>query len=1089
MASTTSILEIVARYKDNASGGMAKTAQAAGQAEKALAAMTQRLQFQARSAELAAKSLATTQAAYDKNAAAIKRLDAELAKVVAAEGKESAAAKALTSDLEKLNATNERLSQSIGRKSLALDKSVASIAKTRDEAQKMGQALQKTADETSKSGSAFSGLATKLGALGASFLGLSVLAGKAVEGFALSATLDQNRRTLGTLLQDVERGNKVFADAIAFGQKYGYTQEQMGGSISAAAGILKNSNQTTEKTLEVMARLASLNPAEGIEGATVAIKELASGDIVSLAERFNIAKSEANAMKDAIAAGADPIVVLDAALSGMGVTTQVLSDRMEGSNGALLRAKLAAENTTLGMGKLLEALGATYLLEAFAAGLNTIADGLTYIAQNTAAFLGQAEAMSAVIADGTARMTARGASFAEYAAAMDATGQSSLKLTESQYALFGALTSSGMSAGDADAKVRGLAAGEAMLADALSFDAEATNLTSEARKQLIDQALTAASTSTALKDETYALIEGYSNETVSLEDLTTGLATLQVQTELHTAAVSEDAMMTQLQTDASLAATDATTALGQALYDKTTSELESAQAAIDHANFEQDLAFALDMSQGSAVNAAAASAWLAQTYGMEVGQVRTLIDATNKLNAARAGQMGVDLGRDIGASMPQIANSAPATIARAQATAAPAGRGGRSGGGGSSGGRSVGGGSSAKSPEVKAAEKTAKELQSVQDKIAKATETHQDKVAAAAQDHADKLAAIEADYHEKSLAATEAFNEDKFDSALSFEQGLIDLDEDLYQKAKTAGDQYWAESQAMAQAGHAAQAAEYLAAGQALADIEAQNAQEMRDARAAILAEEDEAERARLEQRLARLAETNAQEEQLARDKVEKVKNGGDELEQERDTAIAQENADYTAAQDSLKVAFDETMDDIKDSYSDMSDAARQTADAIIAAALAATAAVAAIPSAPAGGSEGGESAPPTEGRASGGNVIKGEPVWVGEDEPEIFVPGMSGTVLNRKQILAALARGDGQAMPAVTSPAMARVGGGQLTQNSSNTVTTNTVTNAPQYHFDMRGASGPIAAAESRFREIARQEFEKGSSRTGKKAVNNSRS
>ncbi len=48
--------------------------------------------------------------------------------------------------------------------------------------------------------------------------------------------------------------------------------------------------------------------------------------------------------------------------------------------------------------------------------------------------------------------------------------------------------------------------------------------------------------------------------------------------------------------------------------------------------------------------------------------------------------------------------------------------------------------------------------------------------------------------------------------------------------------------------------------------------------------------------------------------------------------------------------------------------------------------------------------------RASGGPVLAGESYIVGEDSPELFVPGQSGTVLNQSQILAAMGRGPGAA-------------------------------------------------------------------------------
>ncbi|MBC7517095.1 MAG: hypothetical protein H7237_11850, partial [Alkalinema sp. FL-bin-369] len=57
--------------------------------------------------------------------------------------------------------------------------------------------------------------------------------------------------------------------------------------------------------------------------------------------------------------------------------------------------------------------------------------------------------------------------------------------------------------------------------------------------------------------------------------------------------------------------------------------------------------------------------------------------------------------------------------------------------------------------------------------------------------------------------------------------------------------------------------------------------------------------------------------------------------------------------------------------------------------------------------SSGASGAPPSAlpGRRHGGNVVAGQAHVVGEDEPEIFIPGVSGTILNQQQIVANLDR------------------------------------------------------------------------------------
>lgn len=243
-----------------------------------------------------------------------------------------------------------------------------------------GQAAQ-----SSKSG--LGGLVGTIGGGIAAVAGFSKAVGLMSDGLNLVGTLDASRRTLGTLLGSVERGNQVYADAIKFGERYGFTQQEIASSTAAAALIIKNSTQPTEKILEVLGRLAALNPAEGIDGATVALKELASGDITSIVERFNLSRDAARAMKNEIAAGADPVRTLDKALSDMGVTADILKQRLEGPAGAVREFAAAKEQASIAIGKFVDAtivetglLG--FLSERLALTADTVsraADGFTYL--------------------------------------------------------------------------------------------------------------------------------------------------------------------------------------------------------------------------------------------------------------------------------------------------------------------------------------------------------------------------------------------------------------------------------------------------------------------------------------------------------------------------------------------------------------------------------------------------------------------------------------------------------------------------------------------------------------------------------------
>lgn len=207
----------------------------------------------------------------------------------------------------------------------------------------------------------FVGFATQLGLVTTAVGAVKLAWSTAREGLELSGVLDENRRAIGAFLGDVDRGNKIFQSAISFGKQYGYTQREMADSARALAPLLQYTRTETEKQLNVLGRLASLNPEEGFKGAVFSTKELASGDITSIVERFNLSRAAARQMKEEIAAGADVVDVLDRQLTKMGVTSEILSQRTQGVAGAERNLKQAHEELSLAIGNLVSGPGTAFL--------------------------------------------------------------------------------------------------------------------------------------------------------------------------------------------------------------------------------------------------------------------------------------------------------------------------------------------------------------------------------------------------------------------------------------------------------------------------------------------------------------------------------------------------------------------------------------------------------------------------------------------------------------------------------------------------------------------------------------------------------
>lgn len=179
----------------------------------------------------------------------------------------------------------------------------------------------------------------------------------ATQGARINVILDGNRRALGALLGDVDKGDDIWQRGIAQAREWGYTQQEAGEAIRSASFLIQNSTAPIEKILEVQARLAAISPEQGLAGAAFAARELASGDTVSLVERFEIPREAANRWRDEIRAGADAVEVLDRGLAEMGATNAIIAAGMEGLAGQQKDYNQAIEDLQMVLGKLIQSTG------------------------------------------------------------------------------------------------------------------------------------------------------------------------------------------------------------------------------------------------------------------------------------------------------------------------------------------------------------------------------------------------------------------------------------------------------------------------------------------------------------------------------------------------------------------------------------------------------------------------------------------------------------------------------------------------------------------------------------------------------------
>ena len=130
-----------------------------------------------------------------------------------------------------------------------------------------------------------------------------------------------------------------------------------GGSFAESInGILKlqqiaiSAGVSVEQLNDVVQLLAMRDPVQGIEGATIAVQELMSGDPMSLRRRFELPSDEVNALANAAGDAKGQIAGLTALLGTQGVTAEVLAGQLKTTAAAYAQfeAVTSFANETLG---------------------------------------------------------------------------------------------------------------------------------------------------------------------------------------------------------------------------------------------------------------------------------------------------------------------------------------------------------------------------------------------------------------------------------------------------------------------------------------------------------------------------------------------------------------------------------------------------------------------------------------------------------------------------------------------------------------------------------------------------------------------
>lgn len=133
----------------------------------------------------------------------------------------------------------------------------------------------------------------------AASIGTAVGAAKLLDATIGNAMRYEQSETLVTAIFDDKKASEQYQDMIkkmAEASPILDTSNMMSGS-KALLGVTKDL-PTLEKAWKIAEKLSIMDPEQGLQGAVYAMKELASGDGVSMAERFEMPKSVVNDIKN-----------------------------------------------------------------------------------------------------------------------------------------------------------------------------------------------------------------------------------------------------------------------------------------------------------------------------------------------------------------------------------------------------------------------------------------------------------------------------------------------------------------------------------------------------------------------------------------------------------------------------------------------------------------------------------------------------------------------------------------------------------------------------------------------------------------------
>lgn len=162
--------------------------------------------------------------------------------------------------------------------------------------------------------------------------------------------VESTKLQIDALSGSPEKGSEIYKMSQKFGMASTYSNEDIMGGTFAFMQNTKDTGRLKEM-LGITERLAALNTEEGFRGASFSLKEAMSGDITSIAERFNVGKKALR--ENGFDANADwqtNLQAVDKTLNGIGIDDKFVEKIRKSAPAQLARLEKNVRTSFASMG-------------------------------------------------------------------------------------------------------------------------------------------------------------------------------------------------------------------------------------------------------------------------------------------------------------------------------------------------------------------------------------------------------------------------------------------------------------------------------------------------------------------------------------------------------------------------------------------------------------------------------------------------------------------------------------------------------------------------------------------------------------------